>query len=251
VAVVSEELARREWPGESAIGKRIRRGRPQETGFQWLTVVGVIRNIKEDSFNFRVDQPAMYLPYAQEGRLQLNMPVVLVVRASGDPGALTAAIRRTVRAVDPDQPVSAAGRLTENLNEVLAADRFGAVLAGTLAPLGLLLAALGLYAVMAFSVLQRRAEIGLRMALGARPRDVRALVFGQGGRLIAAGLAAGMTGAWLLTRLLSGFLFQVSPTDSASFLGAGSLLTAVALLACGIPARRATRVDPIRALRAE
>jgi len=251
VAVVSEELVRQAWPGEEAIGKRVRRVRAGEPG-PWMTVVGVVRDVKEDRFNFRVLRPVWYLPLAQQAFAPpVRLPLELVVRTTGDPGGLAAAVRTAVHAVDRDQPVGTAMRLREQLADVLIGERFSAVLIAALAAAGLLLAALGLYGVMAYAVGRRTGEIGLRMALGARPRDVLRLVVVQGLGLVAAGLLLGVAGAWALTRLLATSLYEVSPTDPATFAAVAVVLTAAALLACWIPARRATRIDPMAALRCE
>jgi len=251
VAVVSEALVRQAWPGEDAIGKRVRRLRAGEAG-PWMTVVGVVRDIKEDRFWFRIDRPVWYLPYAQRAfPAPVSIPLNLVVRAAGDPSGIAAAVREAVHAVDPDQPVAAQMPMTVAISDVLLSERFGAVLMGTLAALGLLLAALGLYGVMAYTVGRRTGEIGLRMALGARPRDVLRLVVGQGAWLVGVGLVLGVAGAWGLARLLAGGLYQVSAADPATFAGVALLLAAVSLLACWLPARRATRVDPMAALRSE
>ena len=251
VAVVSEELMRQSWPGEDPIGKRVRRIRAGERG-PWMTVVGVVKDVKEDRFNFRIARPVWYAPHAQQTSPLLTMvPLNLVVRADGDPSRVSAAVRAQIRAVDPDQPVANVMPFAGYLGDMLVGERFAAILLGGLAAAGLLLAALGLYGVLAYSVGQRTGEIGLRMALGARHRDVLALVVRDGARLAAAGLALGAAGAWALTRVLASTLYEVSPTDPLTFGGAGLLLGCVALLACWIPARRATRIQPMAALRCE
>jgi putative ABC transport system permease protein len=248
VAVISEELARQAWPGQEAIGKRIRRGRAHQTNFPWMTVVGVVSDVKEDRYNFRINRPAWYLPYAQHAN---NRPVNLLVQTSGDAATLTASVRNVVGEIDPDQPLSPAMVMNDHLANVIVTERFSAVLMGTLAALGLLLAALGLYGVMAYSVTERTGELGLRQALGARPGDIFRLVIRQGLTLVLIGLVAGLAAALALTRFLSGALYEVSPTDPATFAVIALILAVVALLACYIPARRATRVDPIVALRYE
>ncbi len=251
VVVVSEELARQAWPNQDPIGKRIRRGRADETNNPWLTVIGVVANIKEDRFNFRADRAVWYLSYAQEINRPLIGPLILAVRTEGDPANFTGAIRGAIHAVDPNQAISSVTIMKAYLAEVLMRERFNALLMGTLAMLGLVLAALGLYGVMAYSVARRTGEIGLRMALGAASRDVFRLVLGHAFALIGCGLVIGLLGAFGITRGLSATLYQISPTDPATFTVVAVLLASVALLACYLPARRATRVDPIIALRTE
>jgi putative ABC transport system permease protein len=206
----------------------------------------VIRNIKEDRFNFRSERPVWYLPYSQQ---ESSAPLILVVRASGDPASLTAAIRAAIHSLDPNQPISNVMTMKSYLAEVLIRERFSAVLMGTLAVLGLTLAALGLYGVMAYSVSQRTGEIGLRMALGAQPRDIFSRVIRHGLMLIAIGLSIGLLGAQALTRTMISTLYRISPTDPTTFTFVAVLLAGVALLACYLPARRATHVDPMVALR--
>src|SRR6266480_2006266 len=247
VVLVSEELARQAWPGEDPLGKRIKRVRPNQD-FPWMTVIGVVKNVKEDLFNYRINRPVWYVPYAQ---LESNFPVNLVVRTSSDPARVTAAVREAIHAVDPDQPVSNVMTMNENLAGVLVTERFSAILMNALGASGLLLAALGLYGVMAYSVSQRTAEIGVRVALGAQRIHVLQLILTQGAKLTLLGVAIGLAAAWALTRLLAGLLFEVNATDPATFLSISLLLVSIALIACFLPARRALRVDPIIALRAE
>jgi putative ABC transport system permease protein len=246
VAVISEELARQAWPGEDSIGKRLRRISTSQPNSPWMTVVGVVKDTKEDRFNFRIDRPAWYLPYAQQ---ETALPVNLVVR--GGPANLAAAVRAVVKELDPEQPVDSAATINEQLADVVATDRFSALLMGLLAAFGLLLAAFGLYGVMAWVVSRRTGEIGLRMALGARPRDVLKLVIGEGASLIVIGLAAGLAGALILSRFLAGTLYGVSANDPLTFVTVALLLAGVALLACWLPARRAAKLDPNVALRCE
>src|SRR5438874_4215621 len=247
VVVISEELARQAWPGEDPLGKRIKRVRAGQD-FPWMTIIGVVKDVKEDLFNYRVNRPVWYVPYAQ---LENNFPVNLVVRTNSDPASVTAAVRQAIHAVDPDQPVSNVMTMNENLAGVLVTERFSAILMSALAASGLLLAALGLYGVMAYSVSQRTAEIGVRVALGAQRIHVLQLILTQGAKLTLLGVAIGLAAAWGLTRLLAGLLFEVNATDPATFLSISLLLVSIALIACFLPARRALRVDPIIALRAE
>jgi putative ABC transport system permease protein len=251
VVVVSEELARQAWPNQDPIGKRIRRGRADETNNPWLTVVGIVANVKEDRFNFRTDRPVWYLGYAQEINRPLIRPLILAVRTNGDPANFIGAIRGAIHAVDPNQAISSMTVMKAYLAEVLMRERFSALLMGTLAMLGLILAALGLYGVMAYSVARRTGEIGLRMALGARSRHIFRLVLGHALALIACGLVIGLLGAFGMTRGLSATLYEISSTDPFTFVAVAILLATVAMLACYLPARWATRVDPMVALRYE
>jgi putative ABC transport system permease protein len=247
VVVISEELARQAWPGEDPLGRRIKRIRAGQD-FPWMTVIGVVKNVKEDLFNYRVNRPVWYVPYAQ---FENNFPVNLVVRTSGDPASVTAAVREAIHAVDPDQPVSNVMTMDKNLAGVLVTERFSAILMSVLAASGLLLAALGLYGVMAYSVSQRTVEIGLRVALGAQRVHVLQLILGEGAKLTLLGVAIGLAAAWALTRLLASLLFEVNATDPATFVSISLLLVSIALIACFLPARRALSVDPMIALRAE
>ncbi|HKS42451.1 MAG TPA: ABC transporter permease [Blastocatellia bacterium] len=248
VVVISEELARQAWPGEDPLGKRIKRGRPEQTDRPWMTVIGLVKDVKEDLFNFRIARPVWYVPYAQ---IDNSLPLNLVIQTTGNPASLTAAIRDAIRSVDPSQPISNVTTIADHLAGVLITERFSAILMGLLSVLGLVLAALGLYGVMAYSVSERTGEIGLRMALGARPRDIFKLVIGRGVMLVVVGLSFGLIGALVLTRFLSGALYEVSPKDPATFAAISLLLGAVALAACYFPARRASKVDPMIALRNE
>jgi putative ABC transport system permease protein len=251
VVVINEELARQAWPNQDPIGKRIRRGRAAETNNPWLTVIGVVANVKEDRFNFRTDRPVWYLGYAQEINRPLIRPLILAVRTDGNPANFTGAIRSAIHAVDPNQAITSVTIMKAYLAEVLMRERFSALLMGTLAMLGLILAALGLYGVMAYSVARRTGEIGLRMALGAASRDIFHLVLGRALALIGCGLVIGLLGALGMTRGLSAMLYQISPTDPFTFTAVAMLLATVALLACYLPARWATHVDPMEALRCE
>jgi putative ABC transport system permease protein len=208
----------------------------------------VVKDVKEDVFNYRINRPVWYVPYAQ---VENDFAVNLVVRSQMHPTSLTAALRDVIRTADPDQPVSNIITMNTILSAVLVTERFGAVLMGTLAVSGLLLAALGLYGVMAYAVSRRTAEIGLRVALGAQRSHVLRLILTQGAKLTLLGVAVGLIAAWSLTRVLGNLLFEVKATDPATFLSISLLLVSIALLACFFPARRALGVDPMVALRAE
>jgi predicted permease len=237
VAVVNETLAHRLWPGRSPVGERLWQGAtPRE-------VVGVVRDTKVRSLG-EDPQPQIYVPLAQGFAPRAR----LLVRGQGD---LAAAVQRQVAAAAPDLPVMESTPLREAITFALFPQRMAAAIAGALGALGLALAATGLYGVVAYSVSQRTREMGVRLALGARRSDVMALVLGRGLRLTLAGVAAGGVLAAALTPAARGLLHGVSPTDVPTFLAVGLLMTAVAGLASYVPARRASRVDPLVALRYE
>src|SRR6185295_19766631 len=206
----------------------------------------VVADVKEDRFNFRIDRPVWYLPYAQQ---PATTSLHLVVRSAGDPAAMASLIRRAVRSLDPQQPISNLMTMTEKLSDLLVTERFAAVLMAALALLGLFLSACGLYGVIAYSASQRTGEIGLRMALGADRRSVLRLVMGSGVMLVAIGLAAGCVAARAVSVLLSSSLYGVTANDPETFVAVGAVLAAVGLVACYLPANRATHVDPLVALR--
>ncbi|HEX8179602.1 MAG TPA: ABC transporter permease [Pyrinomonadaceae bacterium] len=246
VAIVNETFARKFFPNEDPLGHRYLYGDPGGEDSQWLTIVGVVADMKRTDFNAEV-RPETFFPHAQGGAGSM----MLVVRTAGDPAALANLVRTQVRALDPDQPVYAVRTMDEQLSERRAQRRFNMLLLGLFAGLALALAAVGLYGVMAYTVTQRTHELAVRMALGARAADVFRLVVGRGMLLAAVGIAVGFAASLALTRLMTGLLFSVSATDPATYAAVSFLLASVALAGCLVPARRATKVDPMVALRYE
>jgi predicted permease len=239
--VVDARLARRFWPDGEALGHRLSF---EEEDPEWLTVVGVAAEVTDDATHAGA-RPTIYIPHS----LWARDTMFIALRTAVDPRSLAPAVRRAVATIDPEQPVFAARTMEEYVDDALAQPRFRAALLGVFAAVALVLAAVGLYGMMAYSVAQRRQEIGIRLALGARPADVLRLIVGQGARLALLGVGLGVAGALALTRLLSGLLYSVTPNDPISFSAACALLLAVALAAAYLPARRAARVDPANVLR--
>jgi putative ABC transport system permease protein len=255
VAAVNEAMAERFWPGESAIGKRFKVGSP-DSPEPWMTIVAVVADVRQMGADAPV-KPEMYVPFRQaapywpKAPYSFFTPRDLVVRSSGDPQSLVAAVRQAVHEVDPYQPISGVRTMDEVLGVETAQRRVGMILLTAFASLALLLAALGIYGVLAFFVVQHTQEIGVRLALGARPSDVLRLVVGRGMRLALAGVGLGLAASFGLARLLASMLYEVSPGDPATYALVALLLACVALVACLVPARRATKVDPMVALRYE
>jgi len=240
IVVINETMARLCWPNEDPLGKRLK-----IISSPWLTVVGVVGDVHHSALNSRPN-PEMYLSHLQEPQNSL----AVMMRAAGNPLQLAAAARDQVKALDRDQPLTIT-TMEQIYSNSIAGQRFNVVLLGVFGGLALLLAMVGVFGVINYSVAQRTHEIGIRLALGAQRGDVFRLVVGHGVVLALLGVAIGLGGAFALTRLLTGMLFSVSPTDTGTFVMVSFLLMLVALLACYIPARRATRVDPLVALRSE
>jgi putative ABC transport system permease protein len=241
-AIINETFARRFFPGQEAIGRKI------HAGTRVLNIVGLVKDSKYRSLSESAE-PYFYIPFLQFYRPHIGF--ALHIRADGRPEAMLGAVRREVQAIDPAVPVFAAIPLADYIGASFFTQKVAATLLSILGLLALLLAALGLYSVMAYSVTQQTREIGIRLALGAQARDVFKLVIGQGLRLVLSGIVIGLATAFAFTRLASGLLFGVSATDPATFALIALLLTGVALLACLLPARRATKVNPLIALRYE
>jgi predicted permease len=240
--VINEAMANRFWPDQDPIGKRLKLFGDQD----YRQVVGIVADSKYNSLT-EPRRPFMYIPLLQEYSPQVN----LHVRTSGDSKELVAALRGEVQSIDPSLSVLNVETLTDRIQQSLGGERTQATLLGTGGVLALLLAAIGLYGVMSYSVAQRTREIGIRMALGAGRGNVMGLVLKQGVTLVSAGVVLGLGAAFAVTRLLASLLFGVSAADPITFVGTSAVLLFVALLASYVPARRATKVDPIIALRYE
>jgi putative ABC transport system permease protein len=247
VVVVNEAMARRFWPGQDAVGKRIRWGGWNPPG-GWLTIAGVVADVKFSSLEAE-SPPTVYMPVFQIPRIRRD--AVFIARTTADPASLAAAMRREIAAVDTDLPVYDVRTMNQVIAESVAQRRFTMGLLAIFAVAALSLSALGLYGVLSYAVTQRTREIGLRMALGGRRLDVLGLVVGQGMKMAMIGALAGLLASLALARLIKGLLYGVSASDPLTFIVVALLLTLVALVACWIPARRATKVDPMVALRTE
>jgi putative ABC transport system permease protein len=247
VVVVSETAAERWWPHQDAIGKHMRiSGNSVAQSLLWRTVVGIVKDVKQNG----LDAPhtiQVYIPHAQ----YMNGSMVLVIRTAKDPLSHAGDVRQQISAMDRELAVSDVASMEQVLSGSIASRRFSTVLLGSFAWLGLVLASIGVYGVISYSVAQRTREIGVRMALGATRKDVLALIVGQGLRLSLLGLAAGAFVALVLTRLMSSLLFGISAADPATFICVALLLGVVAFLASYIPARRVAKADPVVALHCE
>jgi putative ABC transport system permease protein len=243
VAIVDETLARTYWPNEDAVGKRLRLPGKKAP---WATIVGVVRHVRTQS----LETPSRIQVYWPETQIT-HRSLTLVIRTGVAPMSLAASVQKEIAAVDPEQPAYRIKTMKEWMQDSLALRRMGTWLLAAFAGVALLLAAVGMYGVMAYWVNQRTHEFGLRMALGAGRRDVLRLVTGQGLRLALIGIGLGVAGAFVLTRVLSSMLFNVSSADPITFMGVSLALMGAMLLACYVPARRAARVEPMKALRTE
>ncbi|MFY9611402.1 MAG: ABC transporter permease [Blastocatellia bacterium] len=242
VAIINQAMARRFFPGEDPLGKRILLVREKE-GLEVVGVVGDVRRFEVSD----VVEPEIYYPYMQKPR----WATYFAIRTNGDPISVVAAVRSRMLAVDKDVPVLNVATIDQLVGAALREPRFNTALIGAFAGLAVLLASVGLYAVISYSVTQRTHEIGVRMAVGAGQRDIFNLIVGQGMKLTLIGVAIGLAASFALTRVMMSMLFEVSATDPLTFAGISLLLTVVSLLACYVPARRAMKVDPMAALRHE
>jgi putative ABC transport system permease protein len=244
VILINEALARRHFPNEDPIGQRLDVGMFEKPVI--TEIVGVVGNVRYDSL---IDEapPAVYFPHPE-----LAYPfMTLVMRTDGDPAAIAPAVQREIRAIDPNQPVSDVRTMNQVMSEAVSRSRFNTLLLGLFAGLATLLSAVGIFGVMNYSVALRTREIGLRLAIGAQPRQVLLLVLKQGLMLTIVGIALGLVAAFALTRLLSSLLFGIEAVDVTTFTAISLLLATVSLFACYLPARRAMRIDPMMALRYE
>jgi putative ABC transport system permease protein len=241
-AIVNESLAQRFWPNQDPIGKRLELGDKEP----WRTIVGVVHDAKE----FSVDNDVPIGAYFPAEQIPIRS-MFMVVRTTADPARMTAAILKEIQSLDPEVPAFDVRTMAGRLSDSLARQRFATLLLGVFAGVALVLAAVGIYGLLGYSVNQRTHEIGIRMALGAEPVHILRMVIKQSLILVTLGTAIGLGGAFALTRLMSSLLFAASATDLLTFAGIPILLAGVALGACLVPARRATRVDPMVALRSE
>jgi len=244
VILINEALARKYFPNEEPIGQRLDVAMFETPVI--TEIVGVVGNVRYDSL---IDEapPAVYFPHPE-----LAYPfMTFVLRTDGDPAAIAPAVQREIRALDPNQPISDVRTMEQVMSEAVSRSRFNTLLLALFAGLATLLSAVGIFGVMNYSVALRTREIGLRLAIGAQPRQVLLLVLRQGLLLTVIGLVLGLGASLALTRLLSGLLFGVTAVDASTFATISLLLVLVSLLACYLPARRAMRIDPMLALRYE
>ena len=254
VVIVNQRFADHHWPGEDPLGKRISFGNAADPA-KWLTVVGVVKNSVRIEWT-EPPEDETFIPYLQDDSYMTSpdspfLYATLVVRSSGDPAAVGPVLRSLVHSANPDAPVSEVQTMNQVVSAATAEPRFYVMLLGAFAAVALILAVVGIYGVMSYSVSRRTQEIGIRMALGARSTDVIRLVVGQGAFLAVVGVGIGVIVAFAVTGLMGRLLYGVGPSDPVTFVGVAAVLLAVAILACYIPARRAARVDPIVALRYE
>jgi len=249
VAIINETMARQYWPGQNALGRRFKLGDPNDD-VPWIQVIGIVADVRQ----MGLDEPVkaeMYFPYQQQTQYDFYNPRDLAIRTSGDTSSLVGAVRQIVSEVDPDQPISNIATMSDVLGVEAAPRRMGMIMLAAFAGLALLLASLGIYGVLAYFVNQHTNEIGVRMALGATQLNILALVLKKGMGLTLLGVGIGLAASFALTRLMTSLLFGVKASDPVTFAIVPLVLAAVALVACLIPARKATKVEPMIALRYE
>jgi putative ABC transport system permease protein len=251
VAIVSRSVARAFWPGGDALGQRITlEDHPKSGNEDWLTIIGVVDDVRQRSLTEK-PHPAIYQPYAQVKKPLFLTSMTFAIRTAAQPASMATAMRGVLREVDRNQPPQSIATMTDLVATTTAEPQFQTRLIAIFSMLALLLAAIGVYGVLACAVAERTREIGIRMALGAEKSDITRMVSRRSLLLATVGVALGVAGALAVTRVLARFLFEVKPTDFPTFLVVAALLVAVAMLAGLLPARRATRVDPLIALRWE
>jgi putative ABC transport system permease protein len=250
VAIINESFARRFFEGESPIGKRLSLDEDAKGQPIWREIVGVVSDVKQDGLASEL-QPAIFAPYAQTSKLFFLRFMTFVIRTADEPTNMAAIVQREIQKVDANLPAYDVKTMRQVISDSVSDPRFNALLLAVFAGLALVLAAVGIYGVISYSVTQRTHELGIRMALGAEPRDIMRLVVGQGISMALAGIVIGVGLALAVTRVIASFLFGVSATDPATFVVVSLILAGVALGASFVPARRATKVDPMVALRYE
>jgi putative ABC transport system permease protein len=247
VVVVNSSFVRTYYPNESPLGKFIQVGAIPEDEVPWMRIVGVVGDVKQSLASDTTTE--MYVPFRQADAVLPVGALSIVVRTAGDPLAQANSIRALVHGIDPSQPITGVRTMEENVSRSMSAPRFRTVLLTIFAGIALVLSAVGIFGVMAYSVSQRTRELGLRMALGASRENVMLLVLRQGLRLTLVGIGIGLAGTFFLTKYVASMLFNVPPYDPLTLVGVVLALMAISLCACYLPARRATLVDPIEALR--
>lgn len=245
VIIINETMARQYFGSENPVGRRLKLADPEEP-LPWRTIVGVVGDVRHRSLD-AAPMPEVYTPFLQDPQGGM----ALVVRTTSNPAGILPAVRREVAAIDKEQPIYGVETMEHIVSQSIASQRLSVMLLTLFALLALVLAGVGIYGVISYTVSQRTHEVGIRMALGAQKKDILRLVVGQGMTLVLIGLAVGLAGAFALTRLMTSLLFEVRPTDPLTFVGLSVLLAAVSLIASYIPARRAAKVDPMVALRYE